>query len=53
MVSLIKTMRADMDNPKLYPPGMVYIMVGDKHVGRVQDKAVLGRSRKVIEVCSG
>lgn len=27
MVSLIKTMRADMDNAKLYPPGMVYIMV--------------------------
>ncbi|WWC93611.1 hypothetical protein V866_000446 [Kwoniella sp. B9012] len=26
MVSLIKTMRADMDNEKLYPPGMVYIM---------------------------
>ena len=27
MISLIKTMRADMDNDKLYPPGMVYIMV--------------------------
>ncbi|KAK4689511.1 hypothetical protein P7C73_g601, partial [Tremellales sp. Uapishka_1] len=27
MISLIKTMRADMDNEKLYPPGMVYIMV--------------------------
>ncbi|WVQ99922.1 hypothetical protein IAU59_007065 [Kwoniella sp. CBS 9459] len=26
MVSLIKTMRADMDNDKLYPPGTVYIM---------------------------
>ncbi|WWC71646.1 uncharacterized protein I206_105604 [Kwoniella pini CBS 10737] len=26
MVSLIKTMRADMDNEKLYPAGMVYIM---------------------------
>nr|XP_031860024.1 uncharacterized protein CI109_004632 [Kwoniella shandongensis]KAA5527096.1 hypothetical protein CI109_004632 [Kwoniella shandongensis] len=26
MVSLIKTMRADMDNDKLLPPGMVYIM---------------------------
>ncbi|KAK8854844.1 hypothetical protein IAR55_003583 [Kwoniella newhampshirensis] len=26
MVSLIKTMRADMDNEKLLPPGMVYIM---------------------------
>ncbi len=28
MISLIKTMRADMDNDKLYPPGTVYIMVG-------------------------
>lgn len=27
MISLIKTMRADMDNDKLFPPGMVYIMV--------------------------
>ena len=27
MTSLIKTMRADMDNEKLYPPGMVYIIV--------------------------
>lgn len=27
MMSLIKTMRADMDNDKLYPPGAVYIMV--------------------------
>jgi len=27
MISLIKTMRADMDNDKLYPPGDVYIMV--------------------------
>lgn len=27
MLSLIKTMRADMDNDKLYPPGKVYIMV--------------------------
>lgn len=27
MISLIKTMRADMDNDKLYPPGMVYILV--------------------------
>ena len=27
MMSLIKTMRADMDNDKLYPPGDVYIMV--------------------------
>lgn len=26
MESLIKTMRADMDNDKLYPPGSVYIM---------------------------
>lgn len=26
MMSLIKTMRADMDNDKLYPPGMVYVM---------------------------
>jgi hypothetical protein len=29
MTSLIKTMRADMDNNKLYPPGMVYILVSD------------------------
>jgi hypothetical protein len=27
MMSLIKTMRADMDNHKLFPPGAVYIMV--------------------------
>lgn len=27
MLSLIKTMRADMDNDKLIPPGDVYIMV--------------------------
>ncbi len=27
MISLMKTMRADMDNDKLYPPGMVYILV--------------------------
>jgi hypothetical protein len=27
LVSLINTMRADMDNDKLYPPGCVYIMV--------------------------
>lgn len=27
MMSLIKTMRADMDNDKLFPPGSVYIMV--------------------------
>jgi len=27
MLSLIKTMRADMDNDKLFPPGTVYIMV--------------------------
>lgn len=27
MMSLVKTMRADMDNDKLYPPGDVYIMV--------------------------
>jgi hypothetical protein len=26
MMSLIKTMRADMDNDKLFPPGSVYIM---------------------------
>ncbi|KAL7418974.1 hypothetical protein Q5752_006658 [Cryptotrichosporon argae] len=26
LVSLVKTMRADMDNDKLYPPGMVYIL---------------------------
>lgn len=26
MMSLIKTMRADMDNDKLYPPGTVYVM---------------------------
>ncbi|ORY35472.1 hypothetical protein BCR39DRAFT_555621 [Naematelia encephala] len=26
MVSLIKTMRADMDSDKLYPPGVVYIL---------------------------
>jgi hypothetical protein len=31
MMSLIKTMRADMDNAKLYPPGMVYIMVRTEH----------------------
>jgi len=29
LVSLINTMRADMDNDKLYPPGCVYIMVCD------------------------
>lgn len=29
MLSLIKTMRADMDNDKLYPPGKVYIMVSE------------------------
>ena len=27
-MSLIKTMRADMDSDKLYPPGNVYLMVG-------------------------
>jgi hypothetical protein len=27
MMSLVNTMRADMDNDKLYPPGSVYIMV--------------------------
>jgi hypothetical protein len=27
MMSLIKTMRADMDNDKLFPPGNVYILV--------------------------
>lgn len=27
MISMIKTMRADMDNDKLVPPGVVYIMV--------------------------
>jgi hypothetical protein len=27
LISLINTMRADMDNDKLYPPGCVYIMV--------------------------
>ena len=26
-MSLIKTMRADMDSDKLYPPGNVYLMV--------------------------
>ena len=26
MMSLIKTMRADMDSEKLYPPGSVYII---------------------------
>jgi hypothetical protein len=36
MVSLIKTMRADMDNAKLYPPGMVYIMVSPSTMRRVR-----------------
>jgi hypothetical protein len=27
LISLINTMRADMDNDKLYPPGCVYIIV--------------------------
>lgn len=31
MMSLIKTMRADMDNDKLYPPGTVYIMVSSMY----------------------
>lgn len=31
MLSLIKTMRADMDNDKLIPPGDVYIMVRPSH----------------------
>jgi hypothetical protein len=34
MVSLIKTMRADMDNDKLYPPGRVYILVCRVGLGR-------------------
>lgn len=29
MMSLINTMRADMDSDKLYPPGDVYIMVSE------------------------
>ncbi|WVR07474.1 hypothetical protein IAU60_004516 [Kwoniella sp. DSM 27419] len=51
MVSLIKTMRADMDNEKLYPPGMVYIM---EHFDVfVTDEALVpatarGKEKKVV-----
>ncbi|WWC63225.1 uncharacterized protein I303_105825 [Kwoniella dejecticola CBS 10117] len=65
MVSLIKTMRADMDNEKLYPPGMVYIMehfdvyVTDDqppilpHVGLRGDKKVVHKQahRVILRQC--
>lgn len=37
MMSLIKTMRADMDNDKLFPPGSVYIMVSSGGYGQEAD----------------
>ncbi|WWC90758.1 uncharacterized protein L201_005695 [Kwoniella dendrophila CBS 6074] len=55
MVSLIKTMRADMDNAKLFPPGMVYIMehfdvylTEDDQPDMLKPRAGLGAEKKVI-----
>ncbi|KAK1927073.1 Alpha/Beta hydrolase protein [Papiliotrema laurentii] len=44
LLSLVKTMRADMDNDKLYPPGDVYIMVS-----RRVESETLQKCESVIE----
>ena len=36
LLSLVKTMRADMDNDKLYPPGDVYIMASRRVESEVE-----------------
>jgi hypothetical protein len=41
MMSLIKTMRADMDNNKLYPPGAVYIMVSETTPSQLTNRNTL------------
>lgn len=38
LFAMVKTLRADMQNDKLYPPGDVYIMVSRIRIGYLADE---------------